>query len=127
MTDALPVRGTSVVVGDGKAVGAASGRRYAGQVSITASHSGQTTDSYSAGYQDAPGCSEGFQRAVSMAKVSLPQRVLGPVELGAPGAAGAACTLRTGRSSPLGVPGDELVATALSSSYTTTISLMSLV
>lgn len=101
----------------GTAVSAATwGGRYAGQVSITASQSGQTTDACSVGYQGAPGRSEGFQSAVSMAKVSLPQRVRGPVAVRDPGAVGAACTLRTRRSAPLVDPVDERVAAGRSSS-----------
>lgn len=107
--------------GAGGAVGAC-----AGQISITASQSAQTTDAYSSGYHGAPACSEGLQRAVSIANVSLPQRVRGPAVVGVPGAVGAACTLRTGRSSSPGEPGEDRVATGLPSSYTTTMSLMPL-
>lgn len=107
--------------GAGGAVGAC-----AGQISITASQSAQTTDAYSSGYHGAPACSEGLQRALSIANVSLPQRVRGPAVVGVPGAVGAACTLRTGRSSSPGEPGEDRVATGLPSSYTTTMSLMPL-
>ncbi|MBW8707553.1 hypothetical protein MBT84_48750 [Streptomyces sp. MBT84] len=94
------------------------------QVVITASQSGQTTDAYCAGYQGVSGCSDGFWQAVSIAKVSLPHRVRGPVAVGVPGAVGAACTRRTVRAPPGAPPGQVRGPTGLSSSYTTTIAPM---
>lgn len=105
---------------DGGAVG------HDGQVVITASQSGQTTDAYCAGYQGASGFSDGLWQSVSIAKVSLPHRVRGPVAVGVPGAVGAACTRRTVRASPGAPPGRVCVPTGLSSSYTTTIAPMPL-
>jgi hypothetical protein len=102
------------------------GGACAGQISITASQSGQTKDAYSSGYHGTPRRSEGLRRAVAITNVSLPQRVRGPVLVGVPGAVGAACTRRTGHSSSPGEPGEERVATGLSSSYTTTMLLMPL-
>jgi hypothetical protein len=80
------------------------------QTSITASHWAQTSGAYFGVYHGEPGCSEDFQDAASMAKVSLPHRVRGPGVVEEPGAAFAACTRRTGRSSTGGMPVEDRAA-----------------